>query len=60
MCEANEQIEVAILSALFKSARAKAGGIGNPRASLLRLAMIWVSIIDIRFDMCCTNRKRLI
>ena len=38
---ANEQLEVAILSALFKSARAKAAGIGNPRASLLRLAMIW-------------------
>ena len=32
---------MAILSALFKSARAKAAGIGNPRASLLRLAMIW-------------------
>ena len=38
---ANEQIEVAILSALFKSAKAKATEAGNPRASLLRLAMIW-------------------
>ena len=39
--QANEQIEVAILSALFKSAKAKATESGNPRASLLRLAMIW-------------------
>ena len=38
---ANELLEVAILSALFKSARAKAAGIGNPRASLLHLAIIW-------------------
>ena len=38
----NGQIEVAILWALFRSAKAKAAATNkNPRASLLRLALIW-------------------
>lgn len=42
LCLANGFIDVAILWALFRSAKAKAeAGDGNPRASLLHLALIW-------------------